>query len=109
EPPSVSVTSHSSRSQPPAAAALLAPMSHHSPDVLHGPDALTTVPPANPRRSVVTRTGRPLASAATRPGTGWRQRRRATVGSRQSAIGSPDSAIGSPESAIGSPESSALD
>ena len=51
-------------------------MSHHSPDVLHGPDARTTVPPANPRRSVVTRTGRPLASAATRPGTGWRQRRK---------------------------------
>src|SRR4051812_19499277 len=81
--PSLSETSHSSRyhraawydacgagtevSPPPAAA-------HHSPDVLHGPEARTTLPPVKPRRSVVTRTGRPSATA-TRAGTGWRQRR----------------------------------
>ena len=42
------------------------------------PRTRVTVPPANPRRSVVTRTGRPSA-IATRAGTGWRQRRSADI------------------------------
>src|SRR5437773_11156277 len=86
--PSLSATSHSSRFQPlgrmggkglpalPAPPALPALPAHHSPDVRHGPAACTTIPPANPRRSVVTRTGRPFVTV-TRAGTGSRQRRRA--------------------------------
>src|SRR6266496_2494568 len=51
---------------------------HHSPELRHGPTQCTTDPPAKPRRSVVTRTGRPF-STVTRAGTGWRQRRTADV------------------------------
>ena len=51
---------------------------HHSPDVRHGPAHAITCPPTNPQRSVVTRTGRPSATA-TRAGTGCRQRRRAEM------------------------------
>src|SRR5438094_3409429 len=97
--PSLSATSHSSRDQdgqlfllsrgapPPLANASRASRSalargawpqalHQYPDVRHGPATCTTLPPANPRRSVVTRTGRPSLTA-TRAGTGSRQRRRA--------------------------------
>src|SRR5262245_26752611 len=49
---------------------------HHSPELRHGPADATMAPPANPARSVVTRTGRPSATA-TRAGTGWRHRRSA--------------------------------
>src|SRR5262245_30289527 len=49
---------------------------HHSPDDRHGPAQRITFPPAKPRRSVVTRTGR-SSTTATRAGTGWRQRRTA--------------------------------
>ena len=57
---------------------------HQSPDVRHGPAQCVTAPPAKPRRSVVTRTGRPSATA-TRAGTGWRQRRRADNGTEMAA------------------------
>ncbi|PYR41934.1 MAG: hypothetical protein DMF93_07205 [Acidobacteria bacterium] len=65
------------------------PFIHHSPDVRHGPAQRITVPPAKPRRSVVTRTGR-SAATATRAGTGWRQRRSADT-SGDSGFGIRDS------------------
>jgi len=52
------------------------PPDHHDPDVRHGPAHCTTAPPAKPRRSVITRTGRPSA-IATRAGTGCLHRRSA--------------------------------
>src|SRR5947207_10969493 len=62
----------------PALPAPPAPSIHQFPDERHGPAQATTLPPANPRRSVVTRTGRPPATA-TRAGTGWRHRRNAEL------------------------------
>ena len=67
--PSLSATSHSSRSQP------VPPASHQAPDVRHGPACCSTPPPGMPRRSMATRTGRPR-STLTRIATGGRKRRR---------------------------------
>src|SRR5262245_26903425 len=81
--PSVSVSRPALPARP-APPALPAPpprpasVTHHDPDVRHGPEQRSTAPPAKPRRSVVTRTGRPSA-IATRAGTGWRHRRSADV------------------------------
>src|SRR5688500_16427956 len=55
------------------------PSSHHCPDVRHGPAAISTRPPAMPRRSVATRTGLPC-SMMTRAGMGNRNRRKAIAG-----------------------------
>ena len=82
--PSLSATSHSSRSHG-GRKGWRAPPAHHSPDVRHGPARVSTWPPSNPRRSVVTHTGSP-STTATRAGTGCRQRRRA-CGTRMSALG----------------------
>src|SRR5687768_9798024 len=87
--PSLTVTSHSSRSHglsgsdlpaPPALPATPSPKgsAHHWPDVRHGPAALSMHPPVIPLRSVVTRTGRP-SSTSTRAGTANRNRRSATT------------------------------
>src|SRR5437588_11056180 len=64
------------------------PPAHHSPEVRQGPADFTTAPPANPRRSVVTRTGQSPATA-TRAGTGSRQRRRADATSFFTPRGAP--------------------
>src|SRR5580704_6767941 len=77
--PSLSETSHSSRFQ------YVDDGSHQLPDVRHGPAHASTCPPASPRRSEVTATGRPSATA-TRAGTGRRQRRKAdTMGTAEVA------------------------
>src|SRR6185503_16274065 len=100
--PSLTVTSHSSRSHglsdlpdspdPPGPPDPVS-ASHHSPDVRHGPAHFSIRPPLIPRRSVVTRTGRP-SSTSTRAGTANRNRRRATT----SAFPSPPSPPSPPPS-----------
>src|SRR5215470_9500494 len=72
--PSLSVTSHSSRSQ-----YFFVSSTHQPPDVRHGPAYVSTLPPLIPRRSLVTRTGMPR-STRTRAGIGKRKRRIASLG-----------------------------
>ena len=61
-------------------------------DVRHGPAHVSTAPPAKPRRSVETRSGRRARSMSTRAGTGCRQRRRTDTGT-ESGLGERGSGL----------------
>src|SRR3954469_15759867 len=80
--PSLSVTSHSSRShwelEDGCPSSNRPSPVHHAPDVRHGPAHCSTRPPLNPRRSVVTRDGVPC-STWTPAGTGNRNRPSALI------------------------------
>src|SRR5262245_40243333 len=97
--PSASATSHSSRSQPPLTCprgGCPAPASHHPPDVRHGPALELIAPPLKPRCTIETLDGLPCCRW-TRMGSGWRNRRSATIGATSAfTTHRPSTLLGTP-------------